>query len=155
MFEIERKFLIKFNSWKNDIDEVFHIKQGYIVQEDKKVLRVRKSNTKYTMTFKMPYMSLQGYTYIELERDITKEEFDVLFKECKYKLSKIRNIVYHENRKWEIDEFLDKMLPDDSSYMCEIELNSEDDEISLPPWVGEEVTSDPRYKNINIARTEL
>ena len=153
MYEIERKFLIKDNSWIRDISEVLHIRQGYLMEDaSKKSLRIRKSNNDYTMTFKMPVISFYTHTDIEIEKSITKEEFDLLFNECEFKLAKIRHIVYHDGRKWEIDMFTDKILPNGDVYMCEIELNSEDDKITLPSWVGEEVTHNRKYKNINIVK---
>ena len=36
--------------------------------------------------------------------------------------------------------------------MAEVELASEDEAFEMPDWAGEEVTGDPRYYNVNLAR---
>lgn len=153
MYEIERKFLIKNDSWIKDVSSVHYIKQGYLMTDELKTLRIRKSNDEYFMTFKMPVSSWGEYTDVEIEKSITKEEFDLLFSKCKYTLFKIRHIVNYDGNTWEIDKFYDKNLPDGGTEMAEIELTSVDEKFSIPNWLGIEVTSDKRYKNINIAKS--
>ena len=35
--------------------------------------------------------------------------------------------------------------------VAEIELDSEDEDFAIPEWIGEEVTADERYYNMNLA----
>jgi len=49
---------------------------------------------------------------------------------------------------WVVDEFFSE---NEGLVVAEIELESEDQEIILPNWVGDEVTGDPRYLNANLA----
>ena len=37
--------------------------------------------------------------------------------------------------------------------MAEIELAADDEEFTLPPWAGRDVSDDPRYYNVNLARS--
>ena len=62
-------------------------------------------------------------------------------------IEKLRYVVSHERHKWEVDVF---MKENSGLVIAEIELLSEDETIVLPPWVGEEVTGDPRYYNANL-----
>ena len=48
---------------------------------------------------------------------------------------------------WEVDVFAGE---NKGLVMAEIELESEDEPVELPPWVGEEVTGDPRYRNTSL-----
>lgn len=50
---------------------------------------------------------------------------------------------------WEIDEFFGD---NEGLIVAEVELTSEDQKIDLPSWVGEQVTSDPRYFNSNLTK---
>jgi CYTH domain-containing protein len=36
--------------------------------------------------------------------------------------------------------------------VAEVELDSEDQSLTLPPWVAREVTDDPRYFNANLVQ---
>ena len=60
---------------------------------------------------------------------------------------KIRHIVEHEGHVWEIDEFSGRHK---GLVLAEVELNSIDEKIVLPNWVGQEVSSDPRYYNAKL-----
>ena len=50
---------------------------------------------------------------------------------------------------WEVDEFRGE---NDGLVVAEVELESEDQPFEAPPWIGEEVTDDPRYLNANLVR---
>jgi CYTH domain-containing protein len=53
-------------------------------------------------------------------------------------------------RVWDLDVFEGKLA---GLALAEVDLLSEDEKITPPPWVGREVTRDPRYQNANLART--
>jgi adenylate cyclase len=50
---------------------------------------------------------------------------------------------------WEVDEFLQENA---GLIVAEVELGSEEERIELPPWVGEEVSHDSRYLNVNLMK---
>jgi adenylate cyclase len=63
-------------------------------------------------------------------------------------IEKTRTRVPHASHVWEVDEFDGENL---GLIIAEVELSSPDEEVALPPWVGTEVTGDPRYYNSNLA----
>jgi CYTH domain-containing protein len=62
-------------------------------------------------------------------------------------LEKDRYIIHLKGNAWEIDVFKGKYQ---GLVLAEIELANENDEIELPSWIGEEVTNDPAYLNVNL-----
>jgi CYTH domain-containing protein len=51
------------------------------------------------------------------------------------------------DRVWEVDEFLGA---NQGLVLAEVELTHPDQPIELPPWVGQEVSDNPRYLNANL-----
>jgi adenylate cyclase len=64
-------------------------------------------------------------------------------------IEKYRYRVEHAGLVWEVDEFLDENR---GLILAEVELQEEGQAIALPPWIGEEVSHDPRYYNANLVR---
>ena len=65
------------------------------------------------------------------------------------RVEKLRHRVPHAGRVWEVDEFAGENAP---LVVAEVELDRIDAAVALPPWVGPEVTDDPRYTNAALAR---
>ena len=63
-------------------------------------------------------------------------------------IEKRRYVIDYHGRKWEVDEF---MGDNAGLVVAEVELENENDELATPPWVGDEVTHDPRYLNVNLS----
>ena len=57
---------------------------------------------------------------------------------------KTRYLVMHEGNRWEVDEFHGDLQ---GLVIAELEVPDEDYTFALPPFVGMEVTGDPRYYN--------
>jgi CYTH domain-containing protein len=153
--EIERKFLTKNKDWVDLVESVNVIKQAYMFSDEKKVVRVRSSYNgcdsymggEYTLTIKEAKSDI---TRTEVELNISHDQFWELYRMCdKGRIEKRRFIVHHGREKWEIDVFKDGLT------VAEIELRSEDQQITLPDWIGEEVTGDPKYYNSEIAKSSL
>ena len=143
--EIERKFLIKFLP-NEKINHSHNIKQGYIVSDKDKVIRIRKKNDKYFFTIKGNTIGLsrQEFEY-SIPKDDGKELLDNF---CKIGIiEKTRHYINHESNVWEVDEFHGD---NQGLIVAEIELRSEDQNFKIPRWVGKEVTSDLRYYNMNL-----
>lgn len=145
--EIERKFLVKEDSWKG-LAEGSVYRQGYIATKDKVTVRVRIVGDKGYLTIKGP--SVQ-YSRSEFEYPIpiqdAQEMLDTL---CERPfIEKIRYKVEWGGLIWEIDEFdgANKGL-----ILAEVELTDEKQQIELPIWIGKEVSDDPRYFNSNLAK---
>ena len=144
--EIERKFLIKekpFSIAKRSLK----INQGYIINEKSKVIRVREKGNDYFLTIKGNNI---GISRLEYDFPISKEDAkELIFHFCKTTLiEKTRHYIEHKGHTWEVDEFHGK---NNGLIVAEIELESEDEKFEIPDWVGEEVTQDDRYYNMNLA----
>jgi len=144
--EIERKFLVKekpFSIAKRSLK----INQGYIINEKSKVIRVREKGDDYFLTIKSNNI---GISRLEYDFPISKEDAkELIFHFCKTTLiEKTRHYIEHKGHTWEVDEFHGK---NNGLIVAEIELESEDEKFEIPDWVGEEVTQDDRYYNMNLA----
>jgi adenylate cyclase len=82
---------------------------------------------------------------VEFEYEIPLEDAFDLFKLCQNDLvEKKRSKILWAGKEWEVDEFEGK---NKGLILAELELESEDESFDLPPWIGKEVTGDPRYYN--------
>jgi adenylate cyclase len=138
--EIERKFLVAKDSWRGHAPGQRYC-QGYLSRGDVTV-RVRRAGPCAFLTIKG---SGEGIVRPEFEYEIPVEEAKELFKLCRQPLiEKTRFEVVHDGLLWEIDEFAGKNT---GLVLAEVELEHPSQPVALPEWVGEEVTSDQRYRN--------
>lgn len=146
--EIERKFLLKNNSWKNSANSGTTYRQGYISLDEDRTVRVRTDGIKGFLTLKGRAI---GITRTEFEYEIPVEDADqILDLLCiKPLIKKVRYLVEYKNFSWEIDVFEDE---NKGLIIAEIELTEEKEEFALPDWAGTEVTSDTRYLNSNLVK---
>ena len=144
--EIERKLLVKEKPF-HLARKSLHIRQGYIVNDQKQVIRVRKKSDDYFLTGKGNNI---GISRLEFDFPISKEDAEELLKHfCKNTMIyKTRHYVEYKGHTWEVDEFHGD---NGGLVVAEIELESEDEKFAIPDWVGEEVTPDERYYNMNLA----
>ncbi|MGA9213522.1 CYTH domain-containing protein [Kaistella sp.] len=144
--EIERKFLVKKERWKEvnkTSGEMY--RQGYLLTDPNKTIRVRQTNDKGFLTIKGISV---GASRAEYEYEIPwKEAEELLDQFAVSELSKIRYKILFENKLWEIDEFLGD---NEGLIVAEIELTSENETFTLPDWIGCEVTGEERYYNSNL-----
>ncbi len=143
--EIEHKYLVKNDSYKNHSSHSFRISQGYLSREPERTVRVRIKDNKGFLTIKGKNI---GATRAEFEYEIRLEDAEKLLSMCVPPiLEKIRYIVPFEGHIWEVDEFLGNKA---GLVTAEIELKSTDEEYILPNFVGENVTGNPKYYNSNL-----
>jgi len=141
--EIERKFLVNGNSWRNG--QGIRICQGYLNRDKERTVRVRLSGEKAFLTIKGMN---SGATRAEYEYEIPVSHAEALLKICDGPvLEKNRYTVDYNGLIWEVDEFLGE---NEGLIVAEVELKSEDQSFDRPDWVGQEVTDDPRYYNSNL-----
>ena len=144
-FEIERKFLLKSNTWKELADKGQMIKQGYLNLDLESTVRVRILNSRGFLTIKGKSVKT---TRVEYEYEIPFQDAMDLLKLCdKTIIEKTRYEVRENGSTWEIDIFkgANKGLE-----VAEIELNDEHEVITLPEWIGKEISDDARYYNSNL-----
>jgi CYTH domain-containing protein len=141
--EIERKYLVKTDAWQPQ-DAGVPFTQGYLNSQKERVVRVRLEGPAATLTVKG---ITAGVTRAEFEYRIPVEDAAALLQLCEQPLiDKHRHVEQHGGRTWEIDVFHGE---NEGLVIAEIELASERETPELPAWVGEEVSSDPRYYNAN------
>lgn len=140
--EIERKYLVKDSSYKAIAKCKSHIVQGYLCREPERTVRVRIRDSKGYITIKGLN---HGMMRLEFEYEIPKHDAEEILGLCNGKiLDKTRYIVEYGGFEWEIDEFNNL---DDNLVVAEVELPSVNSTVSLPPFIGEEVTGNPKYYN--------
>ena len=147
--EIERKYLVTSNSYKQMAVARYHICQGYISREKTGTVRIRITDDKAYLTIKGKPAAGHFARY-EWEKEIDVQEAKELMHLCQGTIiDKTRWIIpaKEEGLKWEVDEFHGKH---EGLTLAEIELTSEEQEVEKPDFVGEDVTSDPRYYNANM-----
>ncbi len=142
--EIERKFLVKDESYKAEATESHRLVQGYICKESGRTVRVRLWDDKGYLTIKGAG-SASGMSRYEWEKEISAEDAEELFMLCiSGIIDKTRYIVPVDGKIFEVDEFHGE---NDGLAMAEIELESEEEHFTRPEWLGGEVTGDRRYYN--------
>jgi adenylate cyclase len=145
--EIEKKFLVKDNSWKSLATGVLY-QQGYLNTEKERTVRVRVIDQQGFLTIKG---KSTGATRLEFEYEIPVEEAkEMLFKLCGNSvLEKYRYKIPFDGMIWEVDEFLGK---NQGLIVAEVEMKSEDQVFELPKWIGEEVTHETKYFNSQLTQ---
>ena len=147
--EIERKYLVTSDCYKEMAVARYHIRQGYISREKTGTVRVRITDDKAYLTIKGK-PAVGHFARYEWEKEIDVKEAEELMKLCQGTIiDKTRWIVpaKEEELKWEVDEFHGKH---DGLVVAEIELESEDQVVVLPAFIGKDVTDDPQYYNANM-----
>tara|TARA_Y100000741_G_C18071971_1_gene484995 strand:- start:216 stop:680 length:465 start_codon:yes stop_codon:yes gene_type:complete len=144
--EIERKYLVK-SPPLHLAEKRLHIKQGYIVNDQKQVIRIREKGDEYFLTIKGNQI---GISRLEYDFPISKKDANELISNfCRDTIiEKTRYYLRFKDHIWEIDEFHKK---NQGLVVAEIELNSENENFELPSWVEKEVTSEKKYYNMNLA----
>ncbi len=142
--EIERKFLIADDRWREGAEGTL-FRQGYLNSAKERVVRVRTMGDRAALTIKG---ITTGASRLEFEYDIPLGDAAQLLELCEQPLiEKTRYKIPHGGLVWEIDEFHGV---NDGLVVAECELESEDQAIAKPDWVGDEVTGDARYFNSNL-----
>jgi len=147
--EIERKFLVKNDLFKEQSEKKVYIRQGFLNSDKERVVRVRLKDEQGFLTIKGA-SNISGTTRFEWEKEITKQEALDLFKLCEQgSIEKYRYLVTIDQHTYEVDEFLDDNL---GLIVAEIELSSENEIFTKPDWLGEEVTGQAKYYNSNLSK---
>lgn len=144
--EIERKFLLKNDNWREGAVGV-HYKQAYLNEKGDNTVRVRIEGEKAKLTIKGKSSNISR---LEFEYDIPMADAEALFTLAKPPIvEKYRYKIMYAGNCWEVDEFLGMNR---GLVVAEIELESETQSFEKPDWIGMEVSGDKRYTNANLAR---
>ena len=146
--EIERKFLVKDDSYKQMAIRHYEIRQGYLSREHGRTIRIRIRDNEAFITIK-GLSDNNGLSRFEWEKAIDVEEAKALLQlALPGEIEKTRWIVPADNNLvWEVDEFHGRL---NGMIIAEIELENEEQRFSKPAFIGDEVTGDTRYYNSNL-----
>lgn len=146
-FEIERKFLVRADTWKAFATKTSHIRQAYLATEGKASVRVRiNDDREATLTVKSRTPQRRR---LELEYPVPVIEAEALIALRRGSvIEKQRHLVPHAGDTWELDVFEGENA---GLTIAEIELRHESQVVDLPPWVGAEVTGQALYYNSSLA----
>lgn len=144
--EIERKFLVATDSWRNKTADKTPMRQGYVRALDCTV-RVRIAGA-------TGYLTIKGRT-----SNFTRDEYEYEIPLCDAEemlnnlcqggsVEKFRYRVIVDGNEWVVDEFIGI---NSGLIMAEIELTAENQTFTTPEWLGEEVSHDSRYTNGSLA----
>jgi adenylate cyclase len=146
--EIEHKFLLANDGWREQVSHSVIYKQGYLSSQATSSIRVRISDKQAWLNIKSATIGTQRSEY-EYEIPLS-EAHEILDSLClKPVIEKTRHFVTHETHLWEIDEFDGENT---GLIVAEIELDALEETFAKPDWVGAEVTQDVRYYNNNLAK---
>lgn len=145
--EIERKFLLKNESWRNEVLRSMEMVQGYF-EIDHPTTRVRINGGEAWLTIKG---KTESFSRSEFEYEIPLVDAQEMLETfCGQRLiEKMRHIIERDGYIWEIDEFRGRH---EGMIIAEIELSSESDAFIQPDWLGEEVSGQAQYYNQVLAR---
>lgn len=146
--EIERKFLLINDEWRSYADSSQHMRQGYLVGAQKASIRVRTAGKNAWLNIKSATLGIER---IEYEYQIPLEDAEQMLAQlCEWPLiEKTRYEINWQGNVWEIDVFEGENA---GLVVAEIELDEPQQPFDIPPWIGEEVSDDPKYYNVCLVR---
>lgn len=155
--EIERVWLLTAPPSLPAHAQIWTIEQGYLPDHgtddpdgaEGRLRRIEHPDRSVTLLHTVKRGT--GVVRQEIERDLTSMDFERLWpRTAGRRVRKIRHRVREGELTWEVDQFLDWPL-----WMAEVELPSEDHPVPIPPWLGpvlgQEVSTDPRWRNFALA----
>ncbi len=145
--EIERKFLVNGDDWRDGVERSESMVQGYLASTDDCTVRVRLEGSIAKLNIKSAGLDIQRS---EFEYDIpAADAAEILESLCGQRVvRKTRHFHPAGDHVFEIDVFEGANA---GLVVAEVELASRDESFERPPWLGEEVSADPRYLNSNLA----
>lgn len=145
--EIERKFLVKDDTYKALATRSCIMAQGYLSTDIDATVRVRVCGASAWLTVKSRN---RGAVRDEWEYAIPLADACQMLRICKGKvIEKTRYYVPSGDLTWEVDEYNGVH---DGLVVAEIELPDANHPVTLPLFIGEEVTGDPRYYNSTLSK---
>lgn len=146
--EIERKFLVKSEAWRESADDGTRFRQGYLIGAVKASVRIRIEGERANINIKSATLGVrrQEYEY-PIPLDEAEEILDTLCEQPQ--IEKTRYHVSVGEHLWEIDVFAGD---NEGLVVAEVELQDESEDFVHPDWLGEEVSDDTRYYNVCLVK---
>ena len=144
--EIERRFLIKNDSWKEFITKKILIEQGYLSKSlDDWIIRIRFNGRDFKIALKK---HIESFTNFEFEYSIPQKDGETIMSNLSNTIKKERFFLKVEKKFWVVDCFKENNYPLE---IAEIELSKEDENFSLPSFISNEITGFRHYSNFSLA----
>ncbi|MGR9085573.1 MAG: CYTH domain-containing protein [Gammaproteobacteria bacterium] len=145
--EVEHKFLIANEEWRQHIQRSVKYRQGYLSSLPTSSIRIRIGDDQAWLNIKSATIGNRRHEYeYSIPLPDAHEILDTL---CgKPLIEKTRYFVEDNGMIWEIDEFEGE---NKGLIVAEIELKEAGASFFKPSWLGPEVTDDLRYYNNNLA----
>ena len=144
--EIERRFLIKNDSWKEFINKKIYIEQGYLSKSlDGWIIRVRHIGKNSKIALKK---HIKSFSNFEFEYLIPRNDGEKIMSNLTSTIKKERFFLEVEKKSWIIDCFKENNYPLE---IAEIELSNEKEDLFLPSFISKEITGLTHYSNFNLA----
>ena len=145
--EIERRFLIKNDNWKEFINKKIYIEQGYLSNSlDGWIIRVRFTGKDSKIAIKK---HIKGFTNFEFEYSIPQSDAETIMSNLSSTIKKERFFLEVAKKSWIIDCFKENNYP---LVIAEIELSNEEEDLFLPSFISKEITGLTHYSNFNLAK---
>lgn len=151
--EIERKFLVTGDGWRDAAHEVVPMAQGYLNDLAAMDSGAMKASVRVRIAGSRAWLNLKsrelGHTRQEFDYPISPDDARALLAlSVGGLIDKRRHLVEYEGHLWEVDEFLGDNA---GLIVAEIELASAGEAFGKPDWIGAEVTDSSRYYNLALA----
>ena len=144
--EIERRFLIKNDSWKEFVNKKIFIEQGYLSQSlDDWIIRIRFIGKDFKIAIKK---HIESFTNFEFEYSIPPKDGETIMSNLSHTIKKERFFLEVEKKFWIIDCFKENNYPLE---IAEIELSNEKEDLILPNFISKEITGLKHYSNFSLA----
>jgi len=145
--EIERKFLVADARWRESVTGSVRYQQGYLSRSSSSAIRVRTDGENAFLNIKS---TTDGITRLEFEYPIPLADAEELLARVALRplIVKTRHYLDFGGRRWEVDVF---EAENAGLILAEVELEAAHARLDLPPWVGAEVSADPRYYNSSLS----
>ena len=144
--EIERRFLIENDNWKEFVTRKIFIEQGYLSKNlDDWIIRIRSYGNEYKIALKK---HITSFTNFEFEYSIPHQDGAKIMSNISNIIKKERFFLKVEKKSWIIDCFKEDNYP---LKIAEIELTNEEEDLSLPSFISKEITGQKHYSNFSLA----
>jgi len=145
--EIERRFLIKNDSWKEYVTKKIFIEQGYLSKSlDDWIIRIRFTGEDFKIALKK---HIESFTNFEFEYSIPQKDGEIIMSNISNTIKKERFFLEIKKKSWIIDCFKENNYP---LQIAEIELSNEKEDLILPSFISREITGLKHYYNFNLTK---
>ena len=145
--EIERRFLIKNDQWKEFVTHKNLIEQGYLSYNlEDWIIRIRFNGKNFKIALKK---HIKNFTNYEYEYLIPTSEGEKIMATLTNTIKKERFFLEVNKKIWVIDCFKEENFPLE---IAEIELTKEKDEVILPSFLSREITGIKIFTNLSLTK---